>query len=206
MCRRMETEKYQKELFDEFEAPKKAAARFGSIFPRSDLAITLTPEKMVFAAIGAIMLMVIFFALGVEKGKSAAYAKFTETETKTIAKEIISAPEISLKPARAPIVAANSAPATNVTRKISPPAVATVRTQAVFDKTKPYMIVAVTFSREDLALKEVGKLKAAGLEAFIYYGEPYYLASIGSFQSRDSAQKILKKVRQMHKDAYVRLR
>jgi Sporulation related domain. len=199
----MDNEKYQKELF-EFESPKKAAVRFGGIFPRSDLAITLTPEKMVFAAIGAIMLMVIFFALGVEKGRSSAYAKLTET--KTVAKEIVSAPEIPLKPAKVPVVAVNNAPATNVTRKIGPPPAVTVRTQAVFDKTKPYMIVAAAFSREDLALKEVGRLKTAGLEAFVYYGEPYYLASIGSFQSREGAQKILKKVRQMHKDAYVRLR
>ena len=201
----MDNEKYQKELF-EFEAPKKAAVRFGNIFPRNDLAVILTPEKMVFTAIGAIMLMVIFFALGVERGKSAAYAKIAETGTRTIAKEAALTPETTIKPVKAPIAATNIAPATNVTRKAVTSPAAAVKTQAAFDKTKPYMIVAGAFSREDLALKEVNKLKTAGLEAFVYYGEPYYLASIGSFQSREAAQKILNRVRQMHKDAYVRLR
>ena len=198
----METEKYQKELF-EFESPKKAQARFGSIFPRTDLAIILTPEKMVFAAIGVTMLMVVFFALGVEKGKSAAYAKFAAT--KTITKNIVAAQALSVKSVQAPIVVTKSVVATNITPKINPPAAA-VKAQAVFDKTKPYMIVAAAFSREDLALKEVGKLKMAGLEAFVYYGEPYYLACVGSFQSKDGDRKILNKVRQMHRDAYVRLR
>ena len=198
----METEKYQKELF-EFESPKKAAARFGNIFPRTDFAITLTPEKMVFAAIGIVMLMVIFFALGVEKGRSAARLKFTAT--KTIAKDIVAAPAIPVKSAQVPIVITKSVAATNITPKIKPPA-ATVKSRVAFDKTKPYMVVAAAFSREDLALKEIGKLKTAGLEAFVYYGEPYYLACVGSFQSKDGAQKILNKVRQVHRDAYVRLR
>jgi cell division septation protein DedD len=199
----METEKYQKELFEDFESPKKAAARFGSIFTRTDFAITLTPEKMVFAAIGVIMLMVVFFALGVEKGRSAAHAKFTEA--KTIAKDVVAVPAILVKPALSPIVVTRSAAATNITPKINPQAAA-VKAQAVFDKTKPYMVVAAAFSRQDLAVKEVGKLKTAGLDAFIYYGEPYYLACVGSFPSKDGAQKILKKVKQMRKDAYVRLR
>ncbi|MCX5666103.1 MAG: SPOR domain-containing protein [Candidatus Omnitrophica bacterium] len=198
----METEKYQKELF-EFEPPKKAQARLGSIFPRSDFAITLTPEKMVFTAIGLVMLMVIFFALGVEKGRSAAYAKLTAT--KTIIKDVVAPPAISAKPSMAPIVVAGSATVTNITPKANPPSVA-VKAQAAFDKTKPYMVVAAAFSKQDLALKEIGKLKTAGLDAFIYYGEPYYLACVGSFQSKESAGKILNKVRQMHKDAYVRLR
>jgi len=198
----METEKYQKELF-EFESPKKATARFGNIFPRTDFAITLTPEKMVFAAIGVIMLIVIFFALGVEKGRSAARLKFTAT--KTTVKDIVAAQALLMKSARAPIVVTKSAAATNITPKINLPAAA-IRAQAVFDKTKPYMVVAAAFSREDLALKEVGKLRTAGLEAFTYYGEPYYLACVGSFQSKNGARDILNKVRRMHRDAYVRLR
>jgi cell division protein FtsN len=197
----MSSEKYQKELF-EFESPKKAQARFGGIFPRTDLAITLTPEKMVFAAIGIIMLMVIFFALGVEKGRSDSTAKFTATKT---AARGITTPVIPVKTVQEPAVVARSVVKTNITPKINPPAAGS-KSQAVFDKTRPYMVVAAAFSREDLALKEVGKLKAAGLEAFVYYGEPYYLACVGSFSNKGGAGKILNKVRQMHRDAYVRSR
>ncbi|MDP3730424.1 MAG: SPOR domain-containing protein [Candidatus Omnitrophota bacterium] len=198
----MEAEKYQKELF-EFESPKRPKARFGSIFSRTDFAITLTPEKVVFAAIGIIMLMVVFFALGVEKGRSAVQARFTAA--KTITKDIVAVPAISAKPTVDPIVVSRGSAVTNITPKIGPP-IAAAKTQVIFDKTKPYTVIAGAFSRQDLALKEVGKLKTVGLEAYIYYGEPYYLACVGSFQSRASAQKILKRVKQMHKDAYVRLR
>lgn len=181
----METEKYQKELF-EFESPKKPAVRFDNIFPRTDSAITLTPEKLVFTAIGMIMLLVVFFALGVEKGKSSAIDKLAAEKMKG-SEDVIAVPAVSVKPVQAP-----------------PPAA--VKVKAAFDKTKPYMVVAAAFSREDFALKEVGKLKTAGFEAFVYYGEPYYLACVGSFQNKGSAGKILNKVRRMHKDAYVRLR
>ena len=107
--------------------------------------------------------------------------------------------------AAAPIVVPNKASITNITPKINPPTPA-VKARAAFDKARPYTVVAAAFSRQEFALKEVGKLKAAGLDAFIYYGEPYYLACVGSFPSKESAGKILKKVRQMHRDAYVRLR
>lgn len=190
----MENENYQKELF-EFDPPKKTAAKFGNIFQRTDFVIVLTPEKMVFAAIGIIMLMVIFFALGVEKGKATVYP--AAATPRMALKNIAVSPVI---PERKAVVTA-----TNITPKISPPP-APKMAQAALDKSKPYTIVAAAFSREDFALKEAGKLKAIGLEAFVYYGGSYYLACIGSFQDKVSAQKILNKIKRMHKDAYIRLK
>jgi len=204
----METEKYQKELFDGFEPQRKAANKFGGIFPRADFAVTLTPDKIVFTAIGIIMLMVVFFALGVEKGRSAAYDKLTQTQMavkKIAAVPAVPVKAVSVKMAVAPAVAAKNVPAANTTQKINAPATA-VKAQPVPDKTKPYTVVAATYTHEDLAMKEVGKLKTAGFEAFVYYGEPYYLACVGYFQNKESAQKILTNVRQMHRDAYVRMR
>ncbi len=198
----MENEKCQKELF-EFETPKKQSVKFGGIFPRTDFAITLTPEKVVFTAIGLIMLSVVFFALGVEKGKSSFYKRITAANV--IAKDKAGVPAIPIKDRADPIFVPKKAVGTNVALKIDRNAPA-VKAQAVFDKTMPYTVVAAAFSREEFAIKEVGKLKAAGLEAFIYYGEPYYLACVGSFKNKEAAQKILRKVRQMYRDAYVRLR
>lgn len=198
----METERYQKELF-EFESPKKPVARFSGIFPRTDFAIVLTPERIVFASIGIIMLIVVFFALGVEKGRSIAYTKFTET--RAAAKNMVTAYSIPVKPSQAPVVVASKrAPITNITPKTGLPAA--VKTQTAFDSKGSYTVVAATFLREDFALREAARLKKAGLESFVYYGEPYYLACVGSFQSKSMAQNILNKVRQMHRDAYVRLR
>lgn len=76
----MEDEKYQKELF-EFEKPKRLFPRFGRIFTRANFAVTLTMEKIVFISIGLIMLMVIIYALGVERGKT-----FSKSITAVISK------------------------------------------------------------------------------------------------------------------------
>ncbi|MDP2928968.1 MAG: SPOR domain-containing protein [Candidatus Omnitrophota bacterium] len=199
----MEKENYQKELF-EFEAPKRAAARFGNIFQKTDFVITLTPEKMVFAAIGVIMLMVVFFALGVEKGKAIVYAG--PRVPKAISGEVIAFTAIPERRAAVSVTMPKSVvAAANIAPKMSLPA-APKKTQTALDRNKPYTIVAAAFSREDFALKEAGKLRANGLEAFAYYGEPYYLTCVGSFQDKRSAQKVLNKVRQMHRDAYVRVR
>jgi Sporulation related domain. len=199
----MENDKYQKELFEGFEQPKKAAPRFGSIFPRTDLAITLTPEKMVFAAIGIIMLMVIFFALGVEKGKSAAYAKFKAA--KPAVKNMVAVQSILAVPSRTPIVVARSPVAANIPPK-AVAETAPVKAQAAIDKTKPFTVSAGSFIVEDSALTVVSRLKAAGLEAYVYYKEPHYVACVGSFQNRDAAGKTLNTVKQMYKDAFIRLK
>lgn len=71
----MEEEKYQKELF-EFEKPQRHFPRLGKIFPKPDfegrISITFGLERLIFISIGIIMLMVIVFAIGVERGKVIA--------------------------------------------------------------------------------------------------------------------------------------
>jgi hypothetical protein len=69
----MEEEKDQKNLF-EFEEPKKPFSKLASMLPKRDfegkVALSLTPEKIVFIFIGIVMVMVTVFALGVESGRS----------------------------------------------------------------------------------------------------------------------------------------
>ena len=200
----MENENYQKELF-EFKAPKKAPARFGSIFQRADLVVVLTAEKIVFAAIGMIMLAVLFFALGVEKGKAASYVAVTAPRA-TPGKIVVS-PVVPVKTTTASIVKSKSVVVTtNITPKRRPKPIAQKKAQAAPDKSKPYTIVAATFLRKDFALREVGRLRASGLDAFVSYGKPYHQVCVGFFRDRKSAKKSLNKVKRMHQDAYVKLR
>lgn len=195
----MENEKYQKELFDEFKQPKRQKHGFGRFFQKADFAINLSAEKLVFILIGVLMLAVVSFALGVEKGKSQA--AISQGTVSTTVPQPISQNKDTVTPTN--IVAKNKTLAAPVSAKM---AADNPKIQYVADKSKPYTIVAAAFSREEFASKEVSRLKANGLEAFVYYGEPYYLACVGAFANKDSAQKVLVKVRQMHRDAYVRLR
>jgi len=72
MGRKMETmqeERYQKELFIEFEKPKKPFSKI-NMLPGRDFTVILTLEKLVFLVIGIIMLLVVIYALGVERGRT----------------------------------------------------------------------------------------------------------------------------------------
>jgi hypothetical protein len=189
----MENERYQKELF-EFEQTKRQKPRFGGIFQRANFAITLTAEKIVFIIIGIIMLMVVFFALGVEKGKLLVTARRGAIQAQPTA-PLGTTEQIKSAATQAIITTKAGAP------------VEPKKTQAQADVlNRPYTVVAAAFLRQDFASKEASRLKAGGFEAFVYYSEPYYLTCVGSFASKDSAQKILGKVKQMHRDAYVRLK
>ena len=176
----MQNENSQKELF-EFEAPKKAGRRrFGSLLQRTDFCLVLTAEKLVFVFIGIIMLAVLFFALGVERGKSLV---------------------VKSEPQAAPVQAST----TQIPAKAANPPISQEKTVEPA-KGKPYTIVAAAYSRQDFASKEVVGLKASGLDAFVLKSEPYYLACVGSYATKGDAQKALSKARQAHRDAYIRLK
>lgn len=180
----MEKENIQKELF-KFDAPKRHPEGFRRFFQKTDLSLSLSAEKLVFVSIGIMMLIVISFALGVERGKA-----ISADDTQKVR-----------APQPVPLTEAQQVKAAVVKQEPGP-----AQAQVQVDKDKPYTIAAGAFTKQSLADKEVSRLKASGLQAFVYYSEPYYLACVGSFADKGSAQKVLGKVRQMHRDAYVRLR
>lgn len=207
----MDKDNTQKELFNEFEAPKKLnRPNFRQLFQKADFGLTLTAEKLVFVSIGIIMLLVVFFALGVEKGKAIAASSMPIVPAQTVAVQP------AVKTAPAPVAQVKTAPPTNITSKSKAAAATPVQGKTVvaptqpaqdnFAKDKPYTIVAAAYLRQEFAVKEAASLKAAGLDSYVIKSEPYYLACVGSFVNKDSALKLLSKVRQMHRDAYVRLR
>lgn len=185
----MEEEKYQKELF-EFEKPKRLFPKLVNIFPRADfegkVLMTFTLERVIFISIGIIMLMVIVYALGVEKGKSIGKAAATPSAKLQIEKQAQSQPVKIDK--QKPIVP--------------------VRLESTRDFGKPYTIVAVTFTRKDTATQEVNRLKKEGFDAALVQSDSYFLVCIGAYPDKDSSQSktALGKARKIHKDAYFKLR
>ena len=136
------------------------------------------------------MLLVVSFALGVERGKAVSVsAKAAEAAAIPAQAEVRRAPVIA--PAQQTVQPKTANPVTNISPK---------------GKELPYTIVAAAFSKEAFAVKEVSKLKGSGLEAFVIKRDTYYLACVGSFASKDSAGKMLNKIKQMHRDAYIRLK
>jgi len=194
----MESERYQQELF-EFKQPKKQRSRLADLFRRTDFAVTLTVEKLIIVSIILVMLFVVFFALGVEKGKGLAASKGVKTGPQPVARAYVQ-PVI---PARRVRETANI----NYTRGPAViPAPPRVDAPAKPNSSKPYTVVAAAFSKQEFASKEISMLKKKGLEGFVYYSDPYYLVCVGEFSSKSSAQAVLNKVKKVHRDAYVRLR
>ena len=98
----MENENTQKELF-EFDKPKKSFPGIARIFPKHDFALVITSEKLIFAVIGMLMVVVVVYAIGVEQGRASAIAAARQRQKLVIVKEpaAVAAPSASLATANA---------------------------------------------------------------------------------------------------------
>lgn len=223
----MSDEKYQKELF-KFEEPKKPFSRFSGIFPKADfegrVAITLTLEKLVFISIGIVMCMVIIYALGVESGKRrTAQVPFQPKQLQAVARpQVLPAkktraatiPGARQSMVQIPALQKNvsgkaGTPFVQVSQVARQPAsTISAKTVPAPDASKPYTILAVTFSRKETAVSGAALLNKEGLNAYVVYGAPYYRVYVGAYADAYSpqSQKDLAKVRRIYRDAMFKLK
>ena len=161
--------------------------------------------------IAVIMLMVVVYALGVEKGKTAARDR-ADLATEHTAVAIKASQDIRMQKApqfisTAPI--ARVKPVAVV--KEAPVPAATVRAKPLppdQNSSLPYTIVAVTFVRKESAQNEVERLKRENIIAYVFFSDPYYQVRIGYYPDKTGASSLegLKKVKKRYKDAYFKLR
>jgi len=182
----MEEERYQKELF-EFKPPRRPFPGLGKLHLKGDFALTLNLEKIILTAIGLLMLLVVVYALGVERGKAARNAPADAT----------SRPRVT---APRPVVPA-AAVSSSQTQPAAMPAAAV--TDAPRDASGPYTVLAVTLRKKDAAGAEAARLKSEGYDAFVRQSDIYSQVCIGSYLTRDSAEKASVKVKRLYRDAYV---
>jgi len=204
----MEEEKHQKELF-EFEQPKRSFSRLADMLPKADLegrvAITISLEKMVFISIGIMMALVIVYALGVESGKSRSDApdvqaakplslpQAQQNRTATIAaKNILNT---------APIVPAvkSAAPVRQIFQDQT-------KTAVIGKASKPFTILAGTFTKRDNAETARAILARQGLNAAVTYSQFYYRVCVGAYANGAEAQRDLDRVKGIYKDAMIKPR
>jgi len=190
----MENEQYQKELFQEFEKPKRPLSGFAKIFSRTDfehrLALTVTLEQLIFILIGAIMVMVALYAVGVERGKALKNNAIAIPTKKTTT---VKAPTTAMvKVAKEQYVQNGAA------QKI-PPAQEAVKAY--------YTIIAYSYSSKETAVLQANYLKKAGFDAYISQIGKYFTVCIGKFPTKEIADPILKRVQKsIRKDAYLKYR
>lgn len=194
----MDEERQQKELF-EFKPARKRFPALAGIFRKAGIdgsvfAVTLRIDKLVFISIAIIMMMVIVYALGVERGRfvtarMAAPARAVKTLTAK------TTPETRPQAVNAPDAAAAVVKETTA---------AMVKDTAV----KPYTIAVASLSKKETAIEESAKMKAKGFDAFVVYSKPYYVVCVGAFADKTSntSQAELINVKRFRRDAYFKKR
>ena len=177
-----EKRQVQKELFDEFTPAQKRRQSRNAFNPKPKKIFTLSYEHLVLVSIGVIMIAVIAFSLGVEKGKKVAKQNGYDIS--------VSVKELDEKEPLKSIQQIETA-----TRDI--------------DLPKPqlperYTIQAASFAKKEIADKQASTLTSQGFDAFVLVKGKYSILCIGRFASRDQAGKEQKLLRKKYNDCLIR--
>jgi len=190
----------QSELFVEFET--QSSKKPGSIFRhditfRKKIILNLSYENLVMLSIIVIMLTVVFFSLGVEKGKKVALKNSVP----------LTAEAYHRKPDReeqaAPMEQVNlseKAPA----EKPDAAQPAKEQKEALSVHVKPYTIQVVAFKKERNAKKEIALIKRKGREAFIIPTKDWFQVCSGRYANMEEAKGDLGALKIKYPTCYIR--
>lgn len=193
----------QFELFPS-SAPKSSEA-LKSPQPFKDL--TLTAENIIVLCIIFLVVLVVSFSFGVERGKRVALNKLSQGE--------LTASSASNQSANDPseIVTVLGEPASTPTEvkllatpetkeeviQIELPEVVSEASQE-----KPYTIQVASFKLGKNAQKEAELLEKNGYEAYVLEKGTHSIVCVGKFSQQDEAKKFSRKLKSKYKDSLVR--
>ena len=178
----------QKELFEEFRESKRMRQKPSAILPKNFILFNINYEQMIFVAIAVIMLMVLVFSLGVERGKSlASNKKEIKIVSAAVEKEI------------APVAA--SADTAGLAAEAPEPVIEKKATGF-----KLFTVQIGTYRSKRLAQQELIKLTKRGFSPFIIVGGGYYQICVGEYENKKKATKGLLELKKNHKDSFIRKR
>ena len=181
----MNRREVQKEFFQEFSEPgKRIRKTFDTSAVRRTYNLRLATEHIIFVFIGLIVLLVICFSLGVEKGKRTALAKIVAFDRleKTAFKQEAEYDDIH-----------ESAEPEVVKQK-----------QAVITSDSLYLIQVAAFRNNDQANKESEALNAQGYKTQIRNSGNYYIVSVAGFNTKDQAQQSYAALKKKYNDCFIR--
>ena len=167
----------QQELFSEFQDRESRKKLFSKGFlPDRAVTVILTYEKLIFAALGVGVILLIIFAVGFECGKRVLVtpkpaAVFVRTQPVAAKKEVqVPRPE---------------------TPKSAP---------------KPYMIQVASFKSKQYAQEESAKLRSKGFSAAIILVNGIYEVLAGEYADMKEASQALNTLNKIYKGCIIRKR
>lgn len=176
----------QGEFFPEFKASEdKRFAYFKKDFAIGrNTILSVSWKSLIFFFIALIMLIALFFSMGVEKGRRLA-AKNTR------------ASEPMIHSAKAQTN--ESRPANKV--KTAPAEIASSANEKI---ARPYTIQIMALKKGEDTQKEVARLSAAGYEAFVISSGAWHQICIGRYAAQEDAYKNMRSIKQKYPDSYIR--
>jgi cell division septation protein DedD len=168
-------------------------------------------EKVVFFFIGLVIVGIVSFCLGVERGKTIAMtklsARFDVARTSTApAKNTGRSVQMStfVLPAAAQPQAARPRPAVSPAPKPQTPVSAPAAPQQGANGQAGYTIQVASFKNAVFATQETSALKKKGFPAAAVSQGEYTVVYVGKFTNKEMAQPLLSQLRQKYRNCYVR--
>ncbi len=179
-------EEQQLELFQ----PSERRAHSGHVHSGRPFAFRLRHDQAMLLGIGTLIGVAVIFACGVERGKQLA-----RSERLLLARDLPSTLSAPVEPPKAAV----QAPSTPKTKSNSP------RPTGNNGTTKSrYAVQVVTYTRPQLAKKELQRLQARGEPAFLMIREGRTTLYVGPFPSKSHASEKLSSLRTRYQDCFVK--
>ncbi len=183
----MKDKTIQKELFEDLSMPKKKKKKQPGILPKNFVLFNVTYDQMIFITIAVIMLMVLVFSLGVERGKGLVSSTQTKKEEKTM-------------------IAKEERPSETKNLPIELPKTFEVEAEKRATDSASFTIQIVAYRSKKLAQQELIRLSKKGYDPFIIVGGGYYQICVGKYRKKGEARKDLAGLKKTYKDSFIRKR
>ncbi len=189
-------EEKQKELFAEFET--QSMKRQGHAFRREmafrkKIVLNLSYENLVILFIAVIMLMVVFFSLGVENGKRVALKNIVP----------LTAEAFHGTPEQGKTIVREEAGTANI-KDTGKPDTDRAAGETGNAETSLYTIQVVAFKKEANARKEISLLKKEWREVFIIPTNDWQQVCVGRYESKEDTQKDFDILKNEYPTCYIR--
>ncbi len=198
---------------DDFEEKKGRKSRFLRRYPEQRFLshIKIPIEYTVIIAIGVLVLVIIAYAVGVEKGK-----RYIDKKPEKVAEKELSTVEIEEKTDIA-YLQQESVESKQGEKGVSEPEKAVITESAVLPLVKSdseeiapdpdgygYIIQLASFKKKASAKEEVRKLKNRGIEGDLAKKGNWYQVYAEGYRTKEEAQKDLRELLPDYKDCFIR--
>jgi cell division septation protein DedD len=198
----------QNELFEEFKAKEGGLRLFKSqkgLAQNKIFLFQFSIEKLVIMLIAFVLIIILTFCIGVERGKYVVGAPKTIVTVKEVKQPPVpvkqQAPvysqQVKSNIAVAPIAPVRLTP-------VRPVPVATNINNPVVHRGDLYTIRIATYINKKSAADESSRLRQIGFPAYIKVSDKFYMICVGDYADKKQADKALAALKKMYKDVYIK--